>query len=252
MTSRTDRPFTRAAVLAFLAILVHSTWNIAAAADFHAILSRFRNAPRAQAHLDVSFDRRALDAGPVDVIFDVFAADGAFLTSFSVRANSEGFASSAAALPPNDNLFTIPGSAALIRARTPLGPFGGTATLHQRESGNRLILAIPPDSKSDGTHVHIGQNFTVHVGDVRGAASLLIGNVSGADAVVDVFIGTEGAAGNGKHTNPRLQPRNVWRVDLGSEDHNANLVLTSTEDVVVQLVADDGRLHALTIVPTAR
>src|SRR5688572_28487344 len=107
-------------------------------AEFHAILTKFGNAPRASAHLDVSFDTNALAGGPVDVQFDVFATDGRSIGQFVVRANANGFASSELAPAPNNNLFGLSGGEpALVRVRTPGGGVGATATLHQREQGNR-------------------------------------------------------------------------------------------------------------------
>lgn len=221
-------------------------------ADFHAILTKFGNAPRASAHLDVSFDTAALAGGPVDVQFDVFAADGRTLAQFTVRANANGFASSELAPAPNNNLFGISaGEPALVRARTPSGGFGATATLHQRESANRLVVSVPPDRRSDGSAVHVGRDFTLNVGEIRGSAALLVANVAAVDVQADVFLGSGGAPGTGRFTNPRIQPNCTWRVDLQAGETNANLVLKATDDIIVQLVIDDGRLNALTVVPTA-
>jgi hypothetical protein len=113
------------------------------------------------------------------------------------------------------------------------------------------VVSVPPDRKVDGTPVHLGRMFPIHVGDVRGTAtaSLLVTNVSSGDAAVDVFVGSAGAGGAGKYTNPRLRIRNIWRIDLQPEDANTHLVLRSDADVIVQLVVDDGRLEALTVLP---
>jgi hypothetical protein len=244
--------FTRALVALVIVAAFQGLGGVASANDFHAILSRFGNAPRAEAYLNVSVDTAVLAGGPVDVFFDVFGTDGTTLSSFAVRLNSAGFATTLSAVPPNNNLFGIGGGEpALVRARTPSGGWGATATLHQRESGNRLVVSIPPDRKSDGTTIHVGQDFTVHVGQISGTASILIANVSAGDVVADVFLGSGGAAGTGRYTNPRVQPFTTWRVDLRPEDQNANLVVKSTGDVVVQLVVDTGRLEALTVMPTA-
>src|SRR5207245_6196766 len=122
--------------------------------------------------LDVSVDTGALANGPLDVLFDVFGVDGSLLAEFSVRTNANGFASSASAPAPNDNLFELSGGEpALVRARTPGGAFGQTATLHQSGHGSRLLVSVPQDRTADGTPVHIGRNFTFHVGDLRGLAT---------------------------------------------------------------------------------
>lgn len=237
--------------LALATILVATP---ARGAEYNAVITNFGGAPRANAHLDVSFDTSALVSGPIDVLFDVFSADGSLLATFAVPANANGFASSAWAPAPNHNLFLLSGGEpALVRARTPQAATSGTATLQQRGSGSRLLVSVPPDRNTDGTGIHAGQRFSFHVGDLRGVAtaSLLVADVSGADVAVDVSIGTRAAPGAGKYSTPQLRPRNTWRVDLQPDDENSNLVLTSTGDVIVQLVIDDGRLNALTVLPAA-
>ena len=226
----------------------------AGAAEYHAVITNFGNAPRANAHLDVSFDTTALGGGNLDVIFEVFAADGTFVAEFAVPANANGFVSSAWAPAPYRNLFLLSGGEpALVRARTFGGVNGGTATLYQRGAGSRLLVSVPQDRTSDGTNVHVGHQFTFHVGDLRGVAtaSLVVANISGADVFADLFIGTIGSAGTGKYSNPRIQNRETWRVELQPEDEHSNVVVTSSADVIVQLVVDDGRLNAVTVLPTA-
>ena len=172
--------------------------------------------------------------------------------SFSVPFNENGFASSASASAPFRNLFRLSGGEpALVRAHTPVGATTATATLQQRGSGSRLLVSVPPDRMSDGTPLHAGRQFAFHVGDIRGnaTASLLVANVSGHDVGVDVFTGTPRGPGGGKYSNPALQNRNTWRVDLQADDANQNLALIATGDVIVQLVVDDGRLNALTVLP---
>jgi hypothetical protein len=174
------------------------------------------------------------------------------LAEFSVLTNENGFASSASTTAPNHNLFRLSGGeAALVRARTPLGETSATATLQQRGHGTRLLVSVPPDRSHDGTPLHVGQRFPIQVGDLRGTAiaSILVANVSSGDAAVDVFAGSAGAPGAGKYSNPRLRVRNVWRIDLQPDDENTHLVLTSNVEVIVQLVIDDGRLNALTVLP---
>jgi hypothetical protein len=236
----------------FLATLLVAT--PARAAEFHAVITNFGSAPRASAHLDVSLDTRALAGGSFDVLFDVFRADGTHIAGFSVPVDANGFASSASAALPHRNLFQLAGGEpAIVRARTPGGGYGATATLQQRGRGSRLLVSVPKDRESDGTPVHVGRHFTVHVGDLRGVAtaSLVVANVSGSDIVADVFVGTEGSAGTGKYSNARIPNRNTWQVDLASDDENANIVVTTSAEVIVQLVIDDGRLNAVTVLPTA-
>lgn len=121
-----------------------------------------------------------------------------------------------------------------------------------RTSRSRAISSgLPSSRRSDRTPVHAGREFALQVGDIRGSAtaSILVANISGIDVAVDVFIGTRGGAGNGKYGHPALQNRKVWRLDLQPDDETANLVVTSTGDVIIQLVIDDGRLNALTVLP---
>lgn len=220
--------------------------------EFHAVISNFGNAPRASAYVDVAFDARALAGSPVDVLFDVFSADGSLLAEFAVAANANGFASSGSAPAPYRNLFLLSGGdAALVRARIPAGVVGGTATLHQRGTGSRLLVSVPQDRKSDGTPVHVGRNFTLHVGDLRGVAraTILVANVSGGDVAADIFVGMD-AGSFLRYSTPRIENRVTWRVDLQPDDENANLLLRSNGDVIVQLVIDDGRLNAVTVLPT--
>lgn len=46
-----------------------------------------------------------------------------------------------------------------------------------------------------------------------------------------------------------LTPNVAWRIDLQPEELNANIDVFATQDIVVQLVVDDGRLNAMTILP---
>jgi hypothetical protein len=237
-----------------LAVAAIFTATRAGAGEFHAVITNFGNAPRANAHLDVSFDSSALAGGAIPVRFEVFSADGTQLAEFAVLANANGFASSASAPAPFRNLFRLTGGEpAIVRASTPAGANGGTATLHQRGSGSRLIVSVPQARLADGTPVHVGRHFTLHVGDLRGVAtaSVIVANVSGSDVFADVFLGTPGSAGAGKYSNPRIQNRTTWRVDLQPDDEDANIVVTASAEVVVQLVIDDGRLNAVTVLPTA-
>jgi hypothetical protein len=67
---------------------------------------------------------------------------------------------------------------------------------------------------------------------------------------VDVFRGTRGCYGCGTYTTPRLVNNGLWRVDLTDADKNADLIVTSTGPIIVQLVLDDGkRVSALTCMP---
>jgi hypothetical protein len=234
-------------------VLVLLSGRPAFAAEFYAIITNFGGDPNARAHLDVSIDTRTQPGGAsVDIHFDVFHADGTLAAAFSVPTNPNGFASSRTAPRPYRNLFDLTGGEpALIRVRTPQNAEHSTTTLYQRGNGSRLIVSVPPAFRTDGTLVHMGSLFPFAIGALQGTASvsLLVANVSGSDVAVDVSVGTASSAGSGKYQNGRLSNRNIWRLDLPPDDLNANLVLTSTGLVIVQLVIDDGRLNALTILP---
>lgn len=216
--------------------------------QFFAIITNFGTAPRVSAHMDVSMDTRAAPTG-TDVLFNVFEPEGSQLAEFAVQTNTNGFVSSAWAPPPNRNLFRVSNDGpALIRARTPLGASKTTASLHQRGQGNRLVIGVPPARKVDGSRLALGTLFPVALGDIA-AASLLVANVSGSDVTVDVFIGTKGADGTGKHSIPRLKNNALGRIDLAQDDDNAHLVVSATGDIIVQLMIDDGRVNGVTCIP---
>jgi hypothetical protein len=213
-------------------------------ADFFAIITNFGTAPRVNAHLEVSANTDAAPAG-ADVLYTVFQ-DGNQLAEFSVKTNEKGFASNATAVPPNKNLFKVSnGNPALVRARTPSGATTATAILSQRGQDNNLIIGIPPSTKA------VGKVFPIAVGTVS-AAALLVGNVSGGEVVVDVFIGTTGAPGAGKHSI-QIRDNQIGRIDLGPEDQNAHLIVSASGNVVVQLMLDigaaGGRVDGVTCVP---
>ena len=238
--------------LALLTVFLAPMARTASADDFNAIITNFGTATAPNARFDVSIDTRSIAGGPVNVLFDVYDASGGSLAEFVVPTNATGFASSAFAPAPNNNLFRLTaGMPALVRAHTPDGATSASATLVQRGSGARLIVGVPPDRTYAGARVHVGTQFALNVGEIRGVgtASLLVANVSGSDANVDVFVGTSGVPGSGKYNNPRLVNRATWRIDIQPEDYQAHLELASTGDVIVQLVIDDGRLNAITCLP---
>jgi len=216
-------------------------------AEFYAIITNFGNAPKASARLDVSVDTAG---GPTDVLFNVFAATGGPLAEFTVRTNAAGLASSSA-IATNDFFALSGGQPALVRARTQANATPAAATLQQSGPGNRLgVTVYPANRRADGSAFSIGKEFNIAIGDVPSPA-LLIANVGGGEQVVDVHRGTRGADGAGKFTNPRLAVNAIWRVDLTDADKNANIVVSSTGPVIVQLVLDDGqRVSALTCLPS--
>jgi hypothetical protein len=233
------------ALLAGMLFVVFSD-NVSAA-DFFAMITNFGTAPRVNAHLDVSGDTLAVPAG-TDVLFNVFDPDGIQLAEFTLQTNTNGFVSSKDALAPNQNFFRLTnGGPALVRARMPTGITNTSAVLYQRGKGTRLVVGIPPARKVDGTPSAVGKIFPIALGEVA-AAAILIANVSGSEVTVDVFLGTKGADGAGKHS---IQIRNNAhaRIDLTPDDQRSHIIVSATGDVIVQLMIDDGQVHGVTVIP---
>jgi hypothetical protein len=217
--------------------------------EFFAMFTTAGNSPKLSAHLEVAIDNLVAPIG-TDVLFTVYDAEGSQLAEFTALTNANGFASSASAAGANSNLFTVTGNQpGLVRARTPVGAIASTAALQQRQAGARLIVGVPPTVKSDGSLLGAGTTFPLVIGDVD-SATLLVGNVSGTDVVADVYVGTKGAEGAGKYTNPRIKNHGQWKVQLQASDLQSTLILAATGNVVAQLIVDDGRAYALTCLPT--
>ena len=235
---------TKSSLLLILAFVLMLLTQPSRAADFYAIITNFGNA-KPGARMDVSVDTTVSAA--IDVLFTVFDASGSQLTEFTSRANASGLATSSAVLT-NDLFKLSNGQPAVVRARTPAGAIAA-AILHQTGSGNSLDLAVFPVRAADGFPYALGTNFAIALGNVP-FPTLLIANVSGGDVAVDVFRGTRGCYGCGTYTTPRLVNNGLWRVDLTDADKNADLIVTSTGPIIVQLVLDDGkRVSALTCMP---
>jgi hypothetical protein len=225
----------------------------ARADDFFAIIANLTNAKQPQARFDVGIDTRAASAG-TDIEFTVFNTDGVQLGQFTTQTLARGFGSSALAAPPNDNLFSLSaGLPALVRARTPSGATISYAMLRQTLKTLQINLGVPPEFSVSGDLVAAGTIFDFVLGDTPARATLLIGNVSGADATVDVFIGTTGAVGTGKYSIPRLKNNGSWIVDLAPADAQSHLVISSTGNIIAQLAIDYSRigtaLTEITLVP---
>ena len=218
------------AALAFVATLAASQ---AQAAEFYAMFTNFGNSQRADAFLDVSSDTLQTRDGSA-VVFQVFNSDGLGVAEFTLYTRN-GFVSTASATAPNDNLFTLTnGGPGLIRARSPDGANNTTAELNQSGKGNRLVIGIPPLRRQNGTPLAVGTLFPITNGAVSSSA-ILVANISGADVVVDIFVGTKGADGSGKHSI-RVKPNTVGRIELTADDANSHLVMSSTGNIVAQIV----------------
>jgi hypothetical protein len=134
----------------------------------------------------------------------------------------------------------------LVRARVPNGA-ASAATLDARSPGGRLLLNAPYAIK-DGTPVAAGRFFPLTLGTVQ-AATLLIGNVSGTDVSVDVHVGKAGAAGGGVFTTPRVVANGIWRVDLTAAEQSSFLVVAASDQIICQVVADEGRILSYLALP---
>ena len=102
-----------------------------------------------------------------------------------------------------------------------------------------MAISVFPTFESDGSPLGTGRLFAIALGEYQ-FATLLIANVSGNDVIADVSKGTRAGDGNGTFTNPRLTSNAIWRIDLTSVERNSNLVVSSTAEVVVQVIINDG------------
>jgi hypothetical protein len=231
-----------------LALLVACVLTLLAqsslAAEYYAIVDSFGKKAR-NAYMDVSVDTTLQTAA--DILFTVFNTQGLQLTEFSVRGNFLGFASTASF----GNLFNLTNSLpVLIRARTPDSAGVGAAVLHIDSLGAPTIIGVAPIRRGDGSAFAMGSQFSFALGNFR-SASLLIGNVSGADQVVDVHVGTRSADGSGVFSNPRLVNNGIWKVDLTQNQALSNLVITSTGPIIVQAVINDGAtIQSFAVMPS--
>jgi hypothetical protein len=211
------------------------------AGEFYAMFSSFGlNADRSMtAQVKVGFETSGVPEG-TNILFTVYDATGLRRGEFVVPVNDAGFASTADAAPPNDNLL-----------RGPTNAFG-TAWLEQRQARGRLkgrvVMAIPDIVEFGGQGLAIGTAFVLPLDDVK-AAALLITNPSGGDIRVDVFHGTRGAPGAGIYNHPGLGEHAVWRVDLQPSDEKKTLFINASAPILVQVMIDDGRVFGLTSVP---
>jgi hypothetical protein len=213
------------------------------AADFFAIVDNFGRKAR-NAYLDVAIDGY-LAGGTVDVTVDAFDSIGDHISSFTLRTNESGFASTASF----GNLFDLTGGQPmLIRARTPVGIERPAAVLHIDALGAPLIVGLWPTAKHDGTALGAGKTFAIALGTFK-SASLQVANISGSDVATDVFKVTASATGTGIYTKPRLGANAIWKVDLSQNETLSNLVVTATDWIIVQIVIDDGRSVQSFMVP---
>ena len=237
--------------LAFVATVAASE---AQAAEFYAIIANLNDANNPHAQIDVAVDTQALPGGaPSTVLFNVYRADGTQLAEFEVLTNSHGFASSAFAPAPYDNLFTVSeGLPALVRVRTVTSSSLASAVLRQTLKPSNIPIAVPPVRRSDGSRVAMGSLFSTPIGNIIApGATLLIANLSGGDIAVDIFLGAKGAPGAGKYVNPRMKSNAFWIVDLDPADSNSHFLVSSTGDVIVQLAVGDGKkgISAVQLLP---
>jgi hypothetical protein len=209
------------------------------AADFWAIIANLTDAKKPHAQVDVSANIDAAPAGS-HILFTVLQ-DGIQLSEFVVPTNARGFASSASAAPPNDNLFVLSaGAPALVRVRTPPNTTTSSAVLRQKLKQWTIVPAIP------GVPATVGRVFSVTLGDVVHRATLLLANVSGLEVSIDVFVGTVGGPGTGKYV-ALVRDNAVGIIELDpTTDADSHLIVVSTGDIVAQLAIDEGKKNALT------
>ena len=216
------------------------------ASDFYAIAASPGGEPRL-AFMDVVVDP-TFSSGVLDVLFTVFGENGAPLAEFTVPIDANGFASTRSALGAARNFFRLTGGGpALVRARVP-NAAGAAATLDVRSSDGRLQVGVPFAIKQ-GESIAAGRFFPISIGNVR-AATLLIANVTGTDIAVDVSVGAESSAqGAGRYSTPRLVSGAIWQVDLTAAEFNAFVLVHATDNVIVQVVTDTGRVFSYIPLP---
>jgi hypothetical protein len=230
----------RALVALFVASSLVGAASPVEAADFYAIIANLTNAKKPHAQLDVSANTDAAPAG-TPITFTVYGDTGVQLGQFTVPTNASGFASSASAAPPNDNLFTVsPGLPALVRIQTPSNATTSSAILRQKLKQLTILPSVLPAT------VAMGQTFSFTLGPVAHRATLLLANLSGNDAIVDVFVGSAGAPGTGKYT-VRVRDSGLGTIELDpATDSNAHLIIVSSRDILAQLAIDEGKKNTLT------
>lgn len=218
--------------LCVLGLVLTTFVTAVSAADYYAIVDNLGKKPR-NAFMDVSVDT-TIGAG-IDVLFNVYDAQGVPLAEFTVAANSYGLASSSSW----GNLFNLAaGQPILVRAQTPYAPTDA-ATLHVDSLGASTIVSIFAIRKRDGFPLGMGTDFAVALGTFR-SARLLIANLSGSDVAVDVFKGSKGADGFGIYSNPRITTTAIWKVNLTQNEALSNLIVHASNPIIVQAVIDDG------------
>ena len=236
-----------------LTVLIVATLVLAivqplAASEFYAIVWNLTGVKHPEAHLDVSGDKSQLRPG-TDILFQVFNVDGLQLSDFTLQLNARGFVSTAFAAPGIANLFDLSLGPMLIRVQVPSGANNEYASLRQTLGNEAIVVGIPPLYRQNGSPDAVGTLFPVTLGDFSRAA-LLVANVSGADVVVDVFVGTKGPDGTGKYSI-RVKPNASGILQITDPaDAQSHLVMSSTGLIVAQLVVDTGKqVHEVTVIP---
>lgn len=173
------------------------------------------------------------------------------LADFTVPSNDVGFATTADAPEPNNDLFALAdGQPVLARVLTPPSSLLDAASIRYHEGAKEILRHDVPTSIGHLTgSIAAGTLFAVPMGDVVGTTSLLVANVSGIDVNVDVFRGTKGADGFGIYNNPQLSNHCIWRVDLRPSDGYANLVISATSAVIAQIAVTRSNGIDMTTIP---
>jgi len=210
------------------------------AEDAYVFLTNPTNVRNPIAQVDVSLDTGATGGQPAPIAFTLFREDGsAWSLPLTVFTDQNGYASSTAA---TSNLFDISGGGnALLLIQYAGGPYVAAAAVLRKEvKGSQTTIAVAPVWRRDWTLLTASPEFKIAIGDLGDGISLFIANVAPVTAMVDVFHGTRGVQGLGAYFNPNVQPRGFWRLDLQQSDAHQNIVVRSTEPVIVQLVRLSG------------
>ena len=219
----------------------------ARAGEFFAIVANLTDARKPHAVIDYAGDSNTWARATAPIVFQVFDVFGIELSEFTLQTNSNGFAGSGSAAPPNDNLFDLSaGAPVLVRSQNLDVCSDEYAVLRQNPgTTSAVVLGVPPLRHLD-TPVALGTLFPVALGDIGSRATLLVANVSGTDIMVDVFLGTKGADGTGNPSIPRLKPNSLGIMEFDASHAHSNLIISSTGDIIAQLAVDTGRKGSLT------
>lgn len=170
--------------------------------------------------------------------FRVFAPNGGQpqpTPAISVNLNASQFGSSFNSAMPN--LFTGSNDqTALVEVDFPPGL--SFCVQRMKAGPEKVVCSVPPMSVAKGTLFH------VPVGDLGNETTLLIGNPTDSDAVVNVTVGT-----NPPGADITVLRRHVATVQVTSADTQHTVTSKNNVDIVVALKVTDGKTTMTYMLP---